>query len=158
MTVVNDASGETESVILTEDPGEPGTFAGSLATAFGTSAGVDNDGNLNTQAGDTLSAIAQRVYQNPALWRPIALNNDIDDPRVLPVGAELLGERDMHRHVQPGVGLAVGRCEVALQGVVVGQLGMVLGMLCDDPGDQLLEWLQRLSGLAFLPRSLEKAA
>ena len=41
-------------------------------------------------AGDTLSGIANKVYQNPRLWRPIALNNEIDDPRELPVGAELV--------------------------------------------------------------------
>ncbi len=40
--------------------------------------------------GETLSAIAGRSYGNPALWRPIALRNDIDDPRDLPVGRRLL--------------------------------------------------------------------
>ena len=53
-------------------------------------------------AGDTLSAIAQRVYQNPALWRPIALNNDIDDPRTLPVGAELLVPQLPYRDPETG--------------------------------------------------------
>ncbi len=40
-------------------------------------------------AGDTLSAIAWRTYGNPALWRPIALFNDIDDPMALPAGTRL---------------------------------------------------------------------
>ncbi len=40
--------------------------------------------------GETLSAIAARTYGNPALWRPIALRNDVDDPRALPIGARLL--------------------------------------------------------------------
>jgi hypothetical protein len=40
--------------------------------------------------GETLSGIAARVYENPALWRPIAQRNRIDNPRVLPVGLELL--------------------------------------------------------------------
>ena len=40
--------------------------------------------------GESLSTIAWRVYGNPALWRPIALRNDIDDPRSLPVGLRLL--------------------------------------------------------------------
>lgn len=39
--------------------------------------------------GETLSSIAYRTYGNPALWRPIALLNDIDDPRALPIGLEL---------------------------------------------------------------------
>ena len=40
--------------------------------------------------GETLSAIAARVYENPALWRPIALHNNIDNPRNLSVGMQLL--------------------------------------------------------------------
>ncbi len=40
--------------------------------------------------GETLSNIAGRVYGNPALWRPIALQNDVDDPRDLTVGTRLL--------------------------------------------------------------------
>jgi len=40
--------------------------------------------------GETLSAIAGRSYGNPALWRPIALRNNIDDPRALPAGMHLI--------------------------------------------------------------------
>src|SRR5262249_16235625 len=40
--------------------------------------------------GETLSAIAFAKYGNAALWRPIALVNNIDDPRALPVGLRLL--------------------------------------------------------------------
>ena len=39
--------------------------------------------------GETLSGIAFQTYGNPALWRPIALLNDIDNPRSLPIGLEL---------------------------------------------------------------------
>ncbi|HEY3232723.1 MAG TPA: LysM peptidoglycan-binding domain-containing protein [Roseiflexaceae bacterium] len=39
--------------------------------------------------GETLSAIAARAYGDPALWRPIALGNRIDDPRSLMVGLRL---------------------------------------------------------------------
>lgn len=52
--------------------------------------------------GETLSAIAARVYQNPALWRPIALRNRIDNPKVLPVGLELLIPRLPFRHPETG--------------------------------------------------------
>ena len=55
MTVVNDVTGESESVTLTEDAGNPGTFDGTLATTFGTAAGTDDDGTLNTQSGDTVT-------------------------------------------------------------------------------------------------------
>ena len=40
--------------------------------------------------GETLSNIAGQVYGNPALWRPIALHNDVDNPRELAVGTRLL--------------------------------------------------------------------
>ncbi|GJG89718.1 peptidoglycan-binding protein [Gemmatimonadetes bacterium T265] len=40
--------------------------------------------------GETLSAIAGRVYDDPAAWRPIAVHNGIDDPRALAVGRRLL--------------------------------------------------------------------
>lgn len=40
--------------------------------------------------GQTLSAVAAAVYGDPSLWRPIALRNEIDDPRELPAGARLL--------------------------------------------------------------------
>jgi hypothetical protein len=39
--------------------------------------------------GETLSAIAGELYGNPGLWRPIALANQLEDPRRLPVGRSL---------------------------------------------------------------------
>ena len=39
--------------------------------------------------GETLSGIAAREYGNARLWRPIALHNNIDDPRSLPAGTRL---------------------------------------------------------------------
>ena len=40
-------------------------------------------------AGETLSGIAGQVYANPQLWRPLAIRNGIDDPRVLTPGRRL---------------------------------------------------------------------
>lgn len=40
--------------------------------------------------GETLAGIAAGVYQDARLWRPIAINNGIDDPRQLTVGERLL--------------------------------------------------------------------
>lgn len=40
--------------------------------------------------GENLSAIAWRTYGNPALWRPIALRNGVDDPQSLPTGLRLV--------------------------------------------------------------------
>ena len=39
--------------------------------------------------GDTLAGLAARFYEDPALWRPIAIANGIDDPRRLEPGLEL---------------------------------------------------------------------
>jgi hypothetical protein len=52
--------------------------------------------------GETLSAIAFRVYRNPRLWRPIALANRLDDPRRLPVGRRLVIPRLPFRHPETG--------------------------------------------------------
>jgi LysM repeat protein len=40
-------------------------------------------------AGETLSSIAALQYQNPQLWRPIAIANQIDDPRAIVAGQPL---------------------------------------------------------------------
>ena len=37
----------------------------------------------------TISAIAAEAYGDPAMWRPIAIRNGIDDPRELPIGLRL---------------------------------------------------------------------
>jgi LysM repeat protein len=39
--------------------------------------------------GDTLSGIAARYYENAHVWRPIALANDLADPRAISVGQTL---------------------------------------------------------------------
>ena len=39
--------------------------------------------------GDTLSAIAGRLYDDPRMWRPIAISNGIDAPRALAIGRRL---------------------------------------------------------------------
>ena len=42
------------------------------------------------RAGDTLWAIAYAEYDNASQWRPIATANDIDDPRRLPIGEQIV--------------------------------------------------------------------
>jgi hypothetical protein len=39
--------------------------------------------------GDSLSSIAAEVYRDPMLWRLIAVTNELDDPRHLPIGLRL---------------------------------------------------------------------
>lgn len=39
--------------------------------------------------GETLSTLAGRVYGDPGKWRPIALANEVDDPRRVAAGAQL---------------------------------------------------------------------
>ena len=41
-------------------------------------------------AGDSLPLLAWREYGDPTAWRAIAEANEIDDPMILPPGAELL--------------------------------------------------------------------
>ncbi len=38
---------------------------------------------------ETIAALAARFYGDPRKWRPIAIANDLDDPRRLPVGLAL---------------------------------------------------------------------
>ena len=52
--------------------------------------------------GETLSAIAAGVYQDPRLWRPIALANALDDPADLAVGLELTIPRLPFQHPETG--------------------------------------------------------
>jgi hypothetical protein len=40
--------------------------------------------------GETLSLIAAKVYDNPLMWRPIAVANEINDPRSIEIGQSLL--------------------------------------------------------------------
>lgn len=56
VNAVNQATGETEAVTLTETGVNTGIFAGTLTTVFGATAGADNSGSMNAQAGDTLRA------------------------------------------------------------------------------------------------------
>lgn len=53
--VVNDETGESELVTLTETGADTGIFEGTVDTVFGDNAGTDNDGIFNTQAGDTVT-------------------------------------------------------------------------------------------------------
>jgi nucleoid-associated protein YgaU len=52
--------------------------------------------------GETLSSIAGVVYNDPTLWRPLAVANDIDDPRSLPVGLNLLVPRLPYQDPETG--------------------------------------------------------
>ena len=38
---------------------------------------------------ETLSGIAGSLYENPQMWRPIAIANGIDDPRSIETGQSL---------------------------------------------------------------------
>jgi Contractile injection system tube protein/LysM domain len=56
--------------------------------------------------GETLSAIAGRVYDNPTAWRPIAIRNDIDNPRRLTTGTRLIIPQLPFRHPDTGAVLS----------------------------------------------------
>jgi Contractile injection system tube protein len=52
--------------------------------------------------GETLSSIADEVYRDSRLWRPIAIANEIDDPRALATGLRLLVPQLPFRHPETG--------------------------------------------------------
>jgi nucleoid-associated protein YgaU len=52
--------------------------------------------------GETLNLIAARLYDDPTLWRPIALVNGLDDPRSLQVGQQLVIPRLPFRDPETG--------------------------------------------------------
>lgn len=56
VTVVNDTTGESENVTLTETGPNTGVFVGSLPTASSATTGTDNDGILNTDIPNTITA------------------------------------------------------------------------------------------------------
>ncbi|MFK8029058.1 MAG: OmpA family protein [Gammaproteobacteria bacterium] len=55
VNVVNDDTGEVEQVGLTETGPNTGVFTGTVDTTPGTVAGANNDGTINTQAGDSVT-------------------------------------------------------------------------------------------------------
>ncbi len=52
--------------------------------------------------GETLSAIAGAVYEDPRMWRPIAIANALDDPRTVPTGTRLLIPQLPYRNPETG--------------------------------------------------------
>ncbi|MBT5329633.1 MAG: T9SS type A sorting domain-containing protein [Gemmatimonadetes bacterium] len=52
VTVRNNTTGETEDVVLGENPAGSGTFTGSLSTAFAGGTSTSNNGTLGTEVGD----------------------------------------------------------------------------------------------------------
>jgi LysM repeat protein len=53
-------------------------------------ASPDFEKAYTVRRGDTLASIAAAIYRDPALWRPIAEANDIQDPRRIAPGRNLL--------------------------------------------------------------------
>lgn len=52
--------------------------------------------------GETLPSIAFMVYGNATRWRPIALRNDVDDPRTIAIGSSLAIPRLPYRDPSSG--------------------------------------------------------
>lgn len=52
--------------------------------------------------GETLSGIATQLYRDPAQWRPIAIANDLEDPRRLQTGLRLSVPRLPYRDPASG--------------------------------------------------------
>ena len=73
----------TCSISMEEMPGDP---LGQNPTSGALSAHAVH----KVVAGDSLASIAFREYGDPAMWRPLAEANNIDDPIRLPVGTTLM--------------------------------------------------------------------
>lgn len=73
----------TCSVSMEEMPGDP-------LGQNPTSGALSTHAVHTVIAGDSLASIAYREYGDPAMWRPLAWANDVDDPIRLPVGATLI--------------------------------------------------------------------
>jgi hypothetical protein len=58
--------------------------------------------------GETLAQVAAAFYSDPTLWRPIAIANDIDDPRRLEVARELTVPKLPYRDPDSGLLFAAG--------------------------------------------------
>jgi hypothetical protein len=52
--------------------------------------------------GDSLSSIAEQVYADPTLWRPLAIRNSVDDPHALAPGRRLSVPRLPYRDPESG--------------------------------------------------------
>jgi hypothetical protein len=63
---------------------------------------ADYSKSYTVAQGDTLSKIAGVVYGNPALWRPIGMNNGLDDSIELPIGQQLLVPQLPYRNPETG--------------------------------------------------------
>ncbi|QCE40326.1 gliding motility-associated C-terminal domain-containing protein [Psychroserpens sp. NJDZ02] len=77
VVVVNEDTGETETITLTETGADTGVFEGTVDTVFGTTAGTDEDGTFNTQAGDEVTVTYDDVLDANGA-DPIAVT-DTDD-------------------------------------------------------------------------------
>lgn len=64
IAVINQATGESETLTLTETGPNTGVFTAVLATIFGSTAGPNNDGNLVVQGGDTVRATYNDAVNN----------------------------------------------------------------------------------------------
>src|SRR5947207_3438113 len=80
----------------------PGLRSPLLQFVHGNLQTLDYSQRYVVNQGETLAGIAARVYHNPALWRPIALRNGIDNPRRLVVGQRLLVPRLPYRDPETG--------------------------------------------------------
>ena len=109
--VLNDVTGEIETVTLTETGSNTGIFEGTMPTAAGTTAGTANNGSMNTQPGDTLTVsyidlIAQDLTSKiPTAAVVIELDTDGDG---IPDSSDLDDDNDGIADAAEGAGDADG--------------------------------------------------
>lgn len=74
------------------------------------------------------------------------------------VSGHLFGDRQMQGHVQKWVGFALFRVVLALQGLVLVEYRMILGVVLDHSDQLVLKRGEGLLGLKFLPGGGKLAA
>ncbi len=78
--VVNSVTNELETVNLTEQTADDSIFFGTVTTVFGTVAGIDNDGEFNTQDGDNLFSSFEDLLNSAGVSLNLTATNFVIDP------------------------------------------------------------------------------
>ncbi len=78
--VVNSVTNELETVNLTEQTADDSIFFGTVTTVFGTVAGMDNDGEFNTQDGDNLFTSFEDLLNSAGVSLNLTATNFVIDP------------------------------------------------------------------------------
>ena len=75
VVVINDVTGEEETITLTETGPDTGVFVGTVGTIYGATSGTDNDGVFNTSGGNTITV----TFDNGVSPSPVSDTNTVSN-------------------------------------------------------------------------------